>query len=86
MPTVNDRIKRFFDDMATDAIEERVIEYIVREVHKGRRLMEVIDDPYVRNRLNDAKRDEILENPEIVDALEQEIRLSMSPPEVGFSS
>jgi len=84
--TVNDRIKSFFEDMATDAIEERVVEYVVREVHKGRRLMEVIDDPYVRNRLNEAKRDEILENPEIVDALEQEIRLSMTPPEVGFSS
>jgi len=84
--TVNDRIKSFFEDMATDVIEERVVEYIIREVHKGRRLMEVIDDPYVRNRLNEAKRDEILENPEIVDALEQEIRISMTPPEVGFSS
>jgi len=84
--TVNDRIKSFFEDMATDVIEERVVEYIIREVHKGRRLMEVIDDPYVRNRLNEAKRDEILENPEIVDALEQEIRISMTPPEIGFSS
>jgi len=84
--TVNDRIKSFFEDMATDVIEERVVEYVIREVHKGRRLMEVIDDPYVRNRLNEAKRDEILENPEIVDALEQEIRISMTPPEIGFSS
>lgn len=74
MSTVNDRIKRFFDDMAIDAVEERVIEYVVREVHKGRRLMEVIEDPFVRNRLNDARRAEVLENPEIVDALEAEIR------------
>lgn len=74
MSTVNDRIKRFFDDMATDAVEERVVEYVVREVHKGRRLMEVIEDPFVRNRLNDARRAEMLENHEIVDALEAEIR------------
>lgn len=74
MSTVNDRIKRFFDDMASDAVEERVIEYVVREVHKGRRLMEVIDDPFVRNRLNDARRADMLENTEIVEALEAEIR------------
>jgi len=84
--TMNDRIKRFFDEMTTDAIEERVIEYVIREVHNGRRLMEVIEDPYVRNRLTDGKREEILENSEIVDALELEIRQSMSAPEIGFKS
>jgi len=84
--TMNDRIKRFFDEMTTDAIEERVIEYVIREVHNGRRLMEVIEDPYVRNRLTDGKREEILENSEIVDALELEIRQSMNAPEIGFKS
>jgi len=63
-----------------------VIEYVIREVHNGRRLMEVIDDPYVRNRLNEQKRIEVFENPEVVDALEEEIRQSMTPPELGFSS
>jgi len=84
--SINDRIKQFFDEMAVDVIEERVVEYVVREVHQGRRLMEVIDDPYVRNRLSDEKRAEILENSEIIDALEQEIRASMTPPDLGFSS
>ena len=87
MTSINDRLRKFFDDMAVDAIEERTVEYVVREVHQGRRLMEVIEDPYVRNRLSDEKRAEILENPEIMDALEQEIRASMSaPPELGFPS
>jgi hypothetical protein len=84
MTSVNDRIKNFFSEMATDPVEERVVEYVVREVRNGRRLMEVIDDPYVRNRLNDEKRSEILDNSEIVEALEQEIRASMAPPELGF--
>jgi len=83
--SINDRIKQFFDEMAVDVIEERVVEYVVREVHQGRRLMEVIDDPYVRNRLSDEKRADILENSEIIDALEQEIRASMTPPDLGFS-
>lgn len=86
MSSVNDRIKQFFDEMAVDVIEERVVEYVVREVRQGRRLMEVIDDPFVRNRLSDEKRVEILENTEIMEALEQEIRTSMTPPDVGFSS
>lgn len=86
MGNINDRIKEFFDDVTTDVEEERVVEYVIREVHKGRRLMEVIDDPYVRNRLNDHKRAEIFESPDVVDALEAEIRQSMTPPELGFSS
>ena len=84
MTSVNDRIKSFFSEMATDPVEERVVEYVVREVHNGRRLMEVIEDPYVRNRLSDDKRAEVLDNAEIVEALEQEIRASMAPPELGF--
>lgn len=86
MASINDRIKQFFSEMATDVVEERVVEYVIREVHNGRRLMEVIDDPYVRNRLSEEKRAHVLENPEIVDALEQEIRAAITPPELGFSS
>ena len=85
MPNINDRVKQFLDGVAADPMEERVVEYVVREVHQGRRLTEVIEDPYVRNRLNETKRSEVLENPEVIDALEQEIRTSMSsPPELGF--
>ncbi len=86
MSSINDRLKQLIDDMATDPLEERVVEYVVREVHQGRRLTEVIDDPYVRNRLSDEKRAEVLENSEVIDALEQEIRTSMTSPEIGFSS
>lgn len=84
MPSINDRIHDFFSEMAVDAVEERVVEYVVREVHNGRRLMEVIEDPYVRNRLSDEKRARVFESPEIVDALEQEIRETMTPPDLGF--
>lgn len=84
MTTINDRLTKFFTEMAADAVEERVVEYVVREVHNGRRLMEVIDDPFVRNRLNEDKRAAVLENPEIVEALEQEIRATFNKPELGF--
>lgn len=86
MTTLNDRIQEFFTQMATDVVEERVVEYVVREVHNGRRLMEVIDDPYVRNRLNEDKRAAVLESPEIFEALESEIRQTMTKPELGFGN
>jgi hypothetical protein len=82
--SINDRIKQFIDDMASDVVEDRVVEYVVREVHNGRRLMDVIEDPYVRNRLNDDRRSDVLENAEIIEALEQEIRSSMNTEDLGF--
>lgn len=84
--SINDSIKKFFEDMADDVVEDRVVEYVVREVHNGRRLMEVIDDPYVRNRLSDEKRSRMLQNVEIVEALEQEIKSTFETGGLGFSS
>ena len=83
--SINERIKQFFSDLATDPVEERVIEYVIREVRNGRRLMEVMEDPFVRNRLNDSKRADILENSEIIDALEEEIHSAFQTPDIGFS-
>ena len=84
--SINDRLKQFFEDLTADPVEERVVEYVIREVHNGRSLMDVINDPYVRNRLNDEKREEILQNPEVIEALELEIQSAFQAPELGYSS
>lgn len=84
--TISDSVRQFFDDLTSDVVEERVIEYVIREVHNGRRLTEVMNDPYVRNRLNEEKRASVLENTDIVEALEQEIRSTMDTSEFGLSS
>jgi hypothetical protein len=78
--TIQEKIHEFISDLSVDVVEDRVVEYVVREIHNGRNLSEVIEDPYVRNRLNDEKRAEILENPEIIHAFEQEIRALMTLP------
>jgi hypothetical protein len=83
--SINERIKQFFQDMATDPVEERVIEYVIREVHNGRRLMEVVNDPFVKNRLSEEKVQAVFENPEVVDALEEEIQSAFRTPDIGFS-
>ena len=83
--SINERIKSFFADLATDPVEERVIEYVIREVHNGRRLMEVMQDPFVKNRLSEEKAAAVFENPEVVAALEEEIHSAFQRPDIGFT-
>jgi hypothetical protein len=49
--------------------EERIAAYVIREHERGRRLSEVLDDPYVRNRASEAEIARLLERPEVVEAL-----------------
>jgi hypothetical protein len=82
--TIAERIKALLDDLATDEAEERVVEYVIREVNNGRRLSEVLADPFVRNRLSQERIDRVLENPEVVGALEQQISDSFQKRDFGF--
>jgi hypothetical protein len=66
-------IRRVLEEAALDVVEERVISYIVRELHHGRKISAILADPYVRNRVNEERLGEILENPEILKAVEEEL-------------
>jgi len=83
--TIADRVKAFLDELATDEAEERVLEYTIREVNSGRRLSEVLKDPFVRNRLSAERVDHVLENPEVLAALEEQISASFEKRDFGFS-
>ncbi len=84
MPTIAERVKALLDELATDEAEQRVVEYVIREVNNGRRLSEVLQDPYVRNRLSDERVQHVMENPEVVIALEEQISESFQKREFGF--
>jgi hypothetical protein len=73
------------EDLAVDELEERVVEYVVREVGNGRRLSEALHDPYVRNRLNEEKLLRILEKPEVIAALERSISSAFEHKDFGFN-
>ena len=81
MTSINERIKRLIDELTANPVEDRVVEHIVREVHAGRTIAEVLDDPYVKNRLNESQRAAILENSEVLGALEAEIKSAFQAPE-----
>lgn len=49
--------------------EDYLARYVVREHSRGRRLDEILEDPYIRNRTTTAERARLLDRPEVVAAL-----------------
>ena len=52
--------------------EERVAAYVIREHERGRSLHEILEDPYVRNRLSPEQRARLLDRPDIIRAIGQD--------------
>ena len=53
--------------------EKQVAAYVVREHRRGRSLSDILDDPYVRNRCSEQEIARVLESPEVVRALGDDI-------------
>jgi hypothetical protein len=81
---ISDSIRAFLQELSTDELEERVVEYVVREVGNGRRLDDALRDPYVRNRLSEEKLRRVLENPEVMTAVERSIAGAFERKDFGF--
>jgi hypothetical protein len=53
--------------------EDRVAAYLIREHERGRSLSEILEDPYVKNRCTPREIDRILERPELIRALGDDV-------------
>jgi hypothetical protein len=53
--------------------EERMAQYVIREHERGRSLEEILDDPYVKNRCTEREVARVLERPEVIHALGDDI-------------
>ena len=82
---VNESVNNFLSSLFDNPLEERVIEYIVRQVESGRSLFEALEDPYVRNRVPEERRAELLSDPDILDTFEKELRNCCEAPSAGDS-
>jgi hypothetical protein len=82
---LTESIRRFLEELSADQLEERVIEYVVREVGNGRKLEDALNDPYVKNRLNEEKLRHVLEQPEIIAAIEKSISTAFEHKDFGFT-
>jgi hypothetical protein len=67
-------IARFFRGLfsflwARPSHEERVAGYVIREHDRGRSLDDILDDPYVRNRCSPQETARLLDRPDIIKAI-----------------
>ena len=53
----------------TKGAEERVAAYVIREHERGRTLEDILDDPYVVNRISEPEIGRMLERPDVVKAI-----------------
>jgi hypothetical protein len=53
--------------------EERIAQYVIREHHRGRPLAEILQDHYVTNRLSREQIQRLLERPEVIHALGEDL-------------
>lgn len=82
---VTDSIRKFLQELADNPLEERIVEYVVREVRNGRKLADALNDPYVRNRLSEERVQHVLSDPEVVAAIEEQISSSFQKRDFGFN-
>ena len=49
--------------------EDRIAQYVIREHHRGRPLNDILEDNYVKNRCTSEQIQRLLDRPEIVQAI-----------------
>lgn len=67
---LRDQVDKLVSD--SGAKHKRLVEYVVRQLHAGRSLGTVLEDPYVTNRLGLVDRRALLEEPEVIEAASEE--------------
>jgi hypothetical protein len=78
-------VRSLLEDLNVDVKEERLIRFILNELQKGRRFDEVMSDPYVVNRTNAEDRARMLENPAILEGIEDQMAGELFFYKVDFS-
>ncbi|MCL5734774.1 MAG: hypothetical protein M1274_04165 [Actinobacteria bacterium] len=66
-------IQERFRDLSAKVVDERVLRYISKQAREGRHLDDIMSDDYVVAHTSEAKRAQLLENPDILKAIESEI-------------
>jgi hypothetical protein len=67
-------IPKRFRDLSADVRGERLIRYVVKQLGLGRHLDDILTDPHVVAHSSDTDREELLQHPEVIQALEKEIK------------
>jgi hypothetical protein len=62
---------------ARSSQEDRVAAYAIREHDRGRSLDEILEDPYVRNRLTPEQRKRLLDRADVIRAVGDDVARSV---------
>ena len=66
--------------------EERVAAYVIREHDRGRTLDDILDDPYVKNRCTPPEIARILDRPDVLKAIGDDMAEAAKQAVAGSSS
>lgn len=67
-------IESRFRDLSVDVREERLVRYIIHQVESGRHVEDIINDAYVTAHFDEVARSRIIEHPEVIKGIEEQIR------------
>ena len=74
MPKLSELFRNPFSFLfARSSQEDRLAAYLIREHDRGRSLNEILDDPYVRNRTTEQQRARLLDRPEVIRAVGDDV-------------
>ena len=63
-------LQELFHDLSVGAREERVVRYLVTELHKGRHFDDILADPYMMSNTDAQDRAKLLESPDTLVEIE----------------
>lgn len=71
---IRSAIQKLFNEAGENVVEDRVAEYIIRELRSGRQLSNILTDHYVKNRLDEGHIQHVLQNEKLLKEFEQSIK------------
>ena len=73
-----DGIPKRFRDLSADVREERLVRYVVKQLGQGRHMDDVMKDEEVVAHSSEVVRSELMQNPDVLKALEEQIKREFS--------
>lgn len=79
-------IQKRFRDLSVDVREERIIRYIVNQLGQGRKIDDIMGDSYLTAHTSDVFRVQVLQNPAVIRAIEEELHRQFAGYQSAASS
>lgn len=59
--------------------QDQLAAYVIREHGEGRNVDEILEDPYLRNRATETELRQLLEHPDVIRAVGEQLRTDDTP-------